>query len=73
MALKELREAKAITQTELAAAVGVTAQAVYAWERGDYEPSLIKIRAIAAALGVTVDEIRQSLKETAAQRAKKDS
>ena len=72
MTLKELREAKAITQTELAAAVGVTAQAVYAWERGDYEPSLIKIRAIAKELGVPIEEVRQAIRETTAQR-KQDS
>jgi DNA-binding XRE family transcriptional regulator len=70
MTLRELRESKAYTQTELAAAVGVTAQAVYSWERGDYEPSFPKIRAIAGFLGVTVDEVRNALRETA-QKEKK--
>jgi transcriptional regulator with XRE-family HTH domain len=68
MTLRELREAKAFTQTELAAAVGVTAQAVYSWERGEYEPALFKIRGIAQFLGVTVDEVRNAIRESAIKK-----
>jgi DNA-binding XRE family transcriptional regulator len=64
MTLKDLRESKEYTQTELAAGCGVTSQAVYAWERGEYEPSFIKVRAMAKFLGVTVEEVRQAIQET---------
>ncbi len=70
MTLRELRESKAYTHTELAAAVGVTAQAVYSWERGDYEPAFPKIRAIAQFLGVSIEEVRKAIHETAAQNPK---
>lgn len=65
MTLRDLRESKAYTQTELAAAVGVTSQAVYAWERGEYEPAFPKIRAIAQFLKVSIEEVRQAIRETA--------
>lgn len=38
--LKALREGLGLTQQELAERVGVTKQALSAWERGEYEPTL---------------------------------
>ena len=38
--IQELRNAKGLTQAELADAIGVTRATVLALERGDYNPSL---------------------------------
>ena len=38
--IKEYREAKNLTQEELAKAVGVSRQTIVAMEKGNYEPSL---------------------------------
>lgn len=50
--LKELREARGMTQHELGAALRVTEHAVYAWEYGRRAPSLQTIDKIAHLLGV---------------------
>jgi transcriptional regulator with XRE-family HTH domain len=56
--LRRLREAKGLSQTQLGAAVGKTAQAVATWERGSRKPvDLVTLVRIAAALGVTLDEL----------------
>jgi len=38
--LRELREARGLTQEELAKALGVTRQTIIAIEKGRYDPSL---------------------------------
>jgi len=55
--IREFREAQSWTQLELANRLGVTPATVYNWERGKYEPSASKLRAIAQAFGVSMDEI----------------
>ena len=57
MKLKEIRESKNLTQSELADSVGVTQGVVSMWEIGLCKPALDNIKKIAAALGVTVDEL----------------
>ena len=55
--IRELREAQRWTQLDLANRLGVTPATVYNWERGKYEPSASKLRAIAQAFGVSMDDI----------------
>ena len=49
--LREIRKAKGMTQTRLAAAAGVTQQALSAIETGKATPSVATARRLAAALG----------------------
>jgi putative transcriptional regulator len=55
--IRQLREAQGWTQLELANKLEVTPATVYNWERGRYEPSASKLRAIAQAFGVSMDNI----------------
>ncbi|GAB6134603.1 helix-turn-helix transcriptional regulator [Thermococcus prieurii] len=55
--LRELREAKGLTQEELARALGVTRQTVIAIEKGKYDPSLRLAFKIARFFGVKIEDI----------------
>ncbi|WP_286684671.1 helix-turn-helix domain-containing protein [Collinsella sp. UBA1693] len=55
--IRTLREARALTQRELATAVGVTDKAVSKWESGRGLPDISLIEGLAAALGVSVAEL----------------
>ena len=55
--IRELREAQRWTQLGLANRLGVTPATVYNWERGRYEPTASKLRAIAQAFDVSMDDI----------------
>ena len=55
--IRELREAQRWTQLGLANRLGVTPATVYNWERGRYEPTASKLRGIAQAFGVSMDDI----------------
>jgi len=55
--LRELREAKGLTQEELAKALGVTRQTVIAIEKGKYDPSLRLAFKIARFFGVKIEDI----------------
>ncbi len=54
--ISELRKAKGVTQNQLAAAVGVSAQAVSKWEKGGV-PDVELLPSIADFFEVTVDEL----------------
>ncbi|MET9292724.1 helix-turn-helix transcriptional regulator [Streptomyces sp. NPDC003077] len=54
--LSRLLEQRGMSQKRLAAATGVTGAAVNGWVNGRSEPRYEKIAAIAAALGVTVED-----------------
>lgn len=56
-ALKALREAKGWRQVDLAVAARCSVPTVYNLEAGRCQPSLRLSRQIAAALGVTLDEV----------------
>ena len=56
--IRELREAKGITQLELAIALGVTPVTVYNWERGKYEPRASQFRELARVFDVPMESIR---------------
>jgi transcriptional regulator with XRE-family HTH domain len=68
LTIKALREAKGLSQDELAAGLKVTRATVSGWEAGDYAPRGKRLRAIATALGVTVPEL-MSGRARATQRA----
>lgn len=51
------RKRAKLSQEELAAAVGVSRQAVSKWELGDANPEVDKLLALARAFGVTTDEL----------------
>ncbi len=48
-----------MTQEDLAARVGTTRQTILAIEKGNYNPSVGLALALAAALGVTVEDLFQ--------------
>lgn len=55
--IHELRKAKSVTQESLAAALGITGQAVSRWESGGSYPDMELIPAIANYFGITIDEL----------------
>ena len=58
MNIARLRRNAGLTVRELQAVFGFsTPQAIYKWQRGDALPTLDNIVALAAVLGVTVEEI----------------
>ena len=56
-AIKQFREAKSFTQSELADRIGVTAKAVSKWETGKGLPDITLIEPLAKALSVSVMEL----------------
>ena len=55
--IKELREKKKITQSQLAAEIGVTDKTISKWETGKGYPDITLLEPIAEALSVSVTEI----------------
>lgn len=55
--IRTLREARHLTQVELARGLAVTKQAVSNWENNNILPSVETISAIADYFGVTVDHV----------------
>ena len=53
----QLRKARGMTQAELARAVGVSQQAVFAYELGDRRISVLILAKIAKVFGVPVEEL----------------
>ncbi|MCW8926428.1 MAG: helix-turn-helix transcriptional regulator [Xanthomonadales bacterium] len=57
--VRELREARGLTQAELAARSGCTRQTIIMLEKEKYVPSLSLAFAVAAVLGDRVEEVFQ--------------
>lgn len=57
MRLKELRKTKNLTQAEVAANLGISAQVFSRYERGDHEPDNKMLCKLADFFGVSVDEL----------------
>jgi len=55
--LRELREARGLTQEELAKELGVTRQTIIAIEKGKYDPSLRLAFKIARFFGVKIEDV----------------
>ena len=51
------RKKSSLTQSDLASRVGVTAQAVSKWERGNACPDIAILDEIANALGISLSEL----------------
>ncbi len=62
--IRELRDAKGLTQLEVAYQLGVTPATVSNWERGVYEPKVTQLRALARLFGVSMDDIALVGEET---------
>ena len=55
--LKAARAEKDLTQSALAATVGVSRQTINAIEKGEYNPTINLCRSICKILGKTLDEL----------------
>lgn len=55
--IKAARERAGMTQEELGKKIGVTGVAIMRYEKGQRQPRLAQLQAIAAALGVPVQEL----------------
>jgi transcriptional regulator with XRE-family HTH domain len=55
--IRALREARGLTQHQLAALVGTSSAVVSHWETGNRGISAVMLRKVARALGVSMDEI----------------
>ncbi len=53
--LKAMRKERGVSQSRLAAAVGVTQQCVSEWERGAIEPTLSALWRLADFFGTSID------------------
>lgn len=60
--LKQYRKEKKMTQEEVADRAGVTATSISRWENGERDPTFRDVEKIAAALGVTMEELTREQK-----------
>lgn len=60
--IKRYRKEKRMTQEEVAERAGVTAVSVSRWENGTRDPTFRDVEKIAAALGVTMEELAREPK-----------
>lgn len=68
---RKVRFAKNLTQQKVAEMAGVSLPTVLRLDNGKGDPKLSKVKAIANALGVKIDDIVQCKKRTAIQAARK--
>ncbi len=61
--IKELREAKGLTQKYIADIFGVDQSAVVRWESGKAMPTADKLPKLAQLLGCTIDELYDTTSE----------
>ena len=55
--LLQLRKSRGLKQTELAEQIGISWRAYQTYERGQREPTLSTLTALADFYGITVDEL----------------
>lgn len=55
--IEALRKEKALTQQDLARAMGVSRQTIISLENGRYNPSILLAHSIAAYFGLTIEDI----------------
>jgi len=68
MTLRELREARFLTQTEVAAYCSVNVATVSNWERGEQQPRFVLIRKLAEMYQTTPQAIQDAINETMAKK-----
>jgi transcriptional regulator with XRE-family HTH domain len=68
--LQELRQAKGLSQSQLAKATGVPVGSLKNWEQGIRLPRLDAAWQLAKALGITLDELAGKVFESPPERAK---
>lgn len=61
--VKQYREEKTISQTELGKLCGVSRQTISSIERGDYHPSIVVALKLSKIFDTTVEEIFQFMEE----------
>jgi transcriptional regulator with XRE-family HTH domain len=71
MTLKELRDNATLSQTELAARVGVSKAAISLWEAGIHTPRQAHIRKLALALKVSEREVKDAINALKAHETKR--
>jgi transcriptional regulator with XRE-family HTH domain len=64
MTLKELREAKGLTQMEVAVKLGTTPTTVSNWERGEQVPRTSQIPALAQLYGVSLQQVFEAIENS---------
>ena len=57
--LQQLRKAKKLTQLGMAESLGVDVATISGWERGKHQPTPAIRERYAAALGITVESLRE--------------
>ncbi len=62
--IKSLREERKLTQEQIAEAMGVSFQAVSAWERDEYKPDVDKLIRLAEVLDVSISAIAEEKRKT---------
>lgn len=60
--LKRIRKEKEMTQDSVAERAGVTATSISRWENGERDPTFRDVEKVAAALGVTMEELTREPK-----------
>ena len=55
--IREWRETRGLSQFQLAVRAGVTPSSIHEWEFGKKEPGAVRLRQLAEALGVSMDDI----------------
>lgn len=58
--MRDARISAGVSASEIAAAIGVTSDAVFQWERGAHAPGLRRLAAYAIAIGATLSEVTPS-------------
>ncbi len=70
MLLSKLLSERSETQAEIAAKVGVFQTTVGCWQRGQTLPPSTRLPALAAALGMTVEDLRKLVARDRSTRAR---
>jgi transcriptional regulator with XRE-family HTH domain len=68
MTLRQLREARAYRQIDVAAHCNVSIQTVVAWEKGQSKPRPPQVRALAGFYELSIAEIQAAIEESAATK-----
>lgn len=71
--LKQLRDDRALTQTELGKMLGVSKQTIWGWESGNVYPYPGHVRKLAEIFGKGIPEMRAVLQASKEETAKENA